>query len=486
MNPKSACSTTRLFFGLTTGLVHEEDIKKISSDRRKLQDMAIKISEDMNVKIIRNQKYDDYKKILIIRDPYARLVSSFVFLMAGYHIFENLTLPNPEFIHKMSTMMYNCNKNYSSHFPQYPRNLYLPDTLPSDIQEGMINFKHKPSFRNFVKLAEKIGSDLLQHHINSQFNPHHHFILPPSLKGTKFDKIIRVDNLSNELNEIAKSFGKSIQSLKLNSSEYSSSLKINMSDVDLSQYVKQNGRVYPTWEHFYDDELRAIVEKLFYKDLLAYKLSFLKDYAEVTRFLTVPEHHADFLKLKLHAEMLLEQDKEVREKAAAEAREKAEAEAREKTLAEAREKAKKQQLELPRSLPGMITVLNTLNEKLLSNIEKMTQVADNLLALEGVSGEASVRFTGKLEAAVNSAEALNSELLRIGELNKKAEKPTPEEPKPDWEKLDKLKTSVILMLEYHSKSISDMEHYIAEQKKFISLLNEESSSSKHCKIRKFM
>ncbi len=152
----------------------------------------------------------------------------------------------------------------------------------------MLDFKKHASFRNFVKLCAEIGDNHLNVHFGSQLHRNDSAITD-ILKQPKFNKIIRLENLTQELDKIAATFGKKVEIPVVNGCNYKNPLTIPMWDIDIREHIKKHGFVFPDWKYFLDDEIRAIAKRLFPRDFQLYQLSSLTDSSRELQELLSPE-----------------------------------------------------------------------------------------------------------------------------------------------------------------------------------------------------
>lgn len=250
-SPKAGCSTLKLFFAAMNNIPLPSPIH--------VHLVVDQIQESIQKSIvIERKRYEDYQKLLIIREPHSRFVSTFISYNQHYDFLKLIELPLELFIKNLAAIIYlpTC----------------IPPLIPEIIRNLMINFKDKPSFKNFARIVEKIGNDSLNHHIGAQLN-YYLFCIYPEIMETQFDKLIKLDFLTEELDKIAKSFGKNVEIKSLNRAEYNPELEINISDMDLRVFQKDFGLNFPKWVYFLDDEIKGIIRRLFAKDIELYDLN---------------------------------------------------------------------------------------------------------------------------------------------------------------------------------------------------------------------
>jgi hypothetical protein len=204
------------------------------------------------------RNYDEYKKILIVREPYSRLVSGFLSVIVRQlpHL---ATLSVEDYIAYLSTLVY---------LP-----VYMPRVLPLDVRNAMLCFKDNPTFKNFVTLIEKIGMDALDHHLGPQFCTYHCQLFP-DIYQMHFDMIITIDDLSKELVKIARSFGKRVDIGHANVTTYNPELTmLGVGETRMDRYLTQHGSNFPTWQYFYDPEILALVNAWYARDFAFYHIA---------------------------------------------------------------------------------------------------------------------------------------------------------------------------------------------------------------------
>lgn len=272
-SPKCGCTTIKAF---------HFSLNKISliEYHENVHELPIVAIEDLG-------KYQDYQKILFIRNPLSRLVS-FLFqkflpnlleipynpqdLKSGSEQEEILTIN--KCVAQFLTLSDEACKDriisllYAAYISQDKT-----AKIPESIQIDMLKFKQHPSFRNLINIIIQIPDIELENHVGPQSI--NSFEKCPPVEQIKFDRIINLEYLTQELERINKLFGNKAIIQKLNSVRRNLHFDRNLSNENIFSYLKQYGFLCPDWKIFYDKELIQIVETKFNKDFALYKHSFL-------------------------------------------------------------------------------------------------------------------------------------------------------------------------------------------------------------------
>ena len=217
-NAKCGCSTLKkIFYEIAEGVFFSGD--NIQTVMGYLNSHKYFVPKD------ELEQYGHYKKIIVVRDPWSRLVSFYI----------NKTI----FTNKESNLdIYGIFKavNYSFH----------------DIVHIMLTMK----------------PELFQHHLELQSS---------GLEDIEFDRIILLSEMSRELPSVLQSLGVDIGKLRSlalhsNSTTYDSSLTEKVMYLKPKEFEKF--QQMPSFHSFYNEKLINIVAKIYERDLLKFNLTY--------------------------------------------------------------------------------------------------------------------------------------------------------------------------------------------------------------------
>jgi len=175
-----------------------------------------------------NKSYDDYYKILILRNPYKRFISGFLQDCTDNqnNFYRNFDITFKEF----------CN---------YLKEIYY---LPNVYYENCL-------LTNNHKFKNKLSA-----HLESQYVEIHNYL---DYFDHKFDKIIFTENINDLLIDLNNKLNKNIDISIGNQKSY-----VNY-DIDIKN-IKVNliatGHPYPHLSKFYNDDIKKIVEEIYEED----------------------------------------------------------------------------------------------------------------------------------------------------------------------------------------------------------------------------
>lgn len=211
--PKAACSfVLNIFFNHMFDQNFNEytNVHKIRQDYYQIIKNQIKFNDLVDGK---------YLKIKIVRNPYHRIVSSYIF-----------------------SIFYSKNSQNSSFFD------FLMKFINNKIDDKFIYYHTEPQYNNYDKYIDKIikieeiGIELQE--IDKQ-------------KNTKlYDSYLTMNNILESKGEIKKNNDENFCGYKI----------FQLNDI-LTNFV-------PPYVNFYNDEIKLLVEKIFIKDIKKYKYKF--------------------------------------------------------------------------------------------------------------------------------------------------------------------------------------------------------------------
>jgi len=126
-------------------------------------------------------------------------------------------------------------------------------TWPIDVRDKNLNSENF-SFKDLVRYVYKTPDHFLEEHLQSQMY---------GLDNIKFNKVVRLENFKNEMNEIC-------DILDIDKRDFRNTNKSPITSFDGHAYdmtPKEFGDNLPSYEFFYNDILKKIVEKKFQRDV---------------------------------------------------------------------------------------------------------------------------------------------------------------------------------------------------------------------------
>ncbi|AVL94847.1 sulfotransferase [Moumouvirus australiensis] len=193
-------------------------------------------------------KYKDYKKILIVRDPYERAVSAFITMMGYFGWTQYTDLSDEKFVEWFW-------ENYNRKNEQFK---IINDVNKS--REQVIAYKKNPSFRNFLNILDSTDINFMNEHLSPQ--SYNYFF--PKIEKNSFDSIVNIKDLNNWLKSFNKQHNIEGEIKNINQVPYNG-LNDKMCDINIVEYFKKQIG-YPNWIYFYDKEIKEKVEKIYASD----------------------------------------------------------------------------------------------------------------------------------------------------------------------------------------------------------------------------
>jgi hypothetical protein len=203
-SPKCACQSIGFWFLNTLDMEEEPDFRMLSRYRVQPKEIS---------------DYNDYLKVLFIRDPLSRLVSFYAQWVIAHD-------------------------------------------APWCFADKKARFTLKGrTFRHFIYVLEH----LWEHDL-----PFQHHLLPQTdrIGPTKFDKTVLVNTLSEGLEDLNRHFGITADCRRRNVQSYNTSLQQRGTDRQPA-WLKRNGTPSTKW--FFDEETTEIAEKIYRDDLALFR-----------------------------------------------------------------------------------------------------------------------------------------------------------------------------------------------------------------------
>lgn len=215
------------------------------------------------------EEYKSYHKILVIRNPYERFISGFL---------EDLL--NVNFYKTMDVTFYNYCRFLKDIYDKPEVDYYISNGIKTQING--LTTKQKCNFKN--KLLGHI-STLKKEVYNDMF-----------FFDFKIDKIIETKNLTKYLNEIKESYNINVDvNFVGNKKDYLEKVNYSMLNISINEIIR--GIKYPSFQYFYNEEIKEIVRLLYDEDFqlfndLNYEHEF--DHFEIPESLTLEFERAIF------------------------------------------------------------------------------------------------------------------------------------------------------------------------------------------------
>jgi len=170
-----------------------------------------------------NEYWGDYYKFIVCRNPWKRIVS------------------------------YYKNKKVAVWWKN--------STWPIDIRQQNMNSENF-TFRDLVNFVCDTPDQYLEQHIQSQTS---------ELGDLKFDKIVRLEDYANGMNHVCDHLGIDVRDFRNPNKTLETANKVNVSDLSPKEFNTDN---MPSYECFYDDELKEMVGQYFKKDIEYFSYKF--------------------------------------------------------------------------------------------------------------------------------------------------------------------------------------------------------------------
>ena len=233
-SPKCACTSIKIYYASICTCYKNLEITNIHRNIGPLKENEI----------IDIDQYTNYKKLWIARNPYDRLVSGFLYLLNNFVTYVYRTLPDQKFagwFGKRYMKNQDINKSY----------------------QQIIEYKNHPSFRNFVKILLTIDIKTANKHISLQSLPYFCHVLNKS----NFDEIVNIRYLNDRLHKLNEELGVS-GNITISNITHFNDDTTHICDVNIIEYTKQHNKTYPRYQYFYDNEIKADVDKIYHEDFL--------------------------------------------------------------------------------------------------------------------------------------------------------------------------------------------------------------------------
>lgn len=192
------------------------------------------------------EEYNNYYKILVLRNPYERFISSI--------------LEDTNTLYKDVSIDLTFRD-----FCKYLEKIY--DTPHVDYIIDKNNDKIKLPFylTNLTNSTNsiEITKNLLTHHLEGQIKQTYYDILKV---GEKFDKIIMLDQLQDTLEFIKDKYKLSTNIFHVNTKCKSPDVNLDIINTNINDF--KNISCFPTYDKFYNDEIKNICEKIYSDDFI--------------------------------------------------------------------------------------------------------------------------------------------------------------------------------------------------------------------------
>lgn len=224
-NAKCGSGSAKIWYLSTIGVLPEQ------TEHHREPDKFLGMSVHDHIRLNRDKfsatkddliRHSDYKKIILVRSPWRRLVSFYCdkILKPDNHL-ERLNI---------------CTEG------RYPTAM---------------------TFREFVRHISGIPNECLEDHLRSQTYGRSHLV---------FDHVIRLENLQSEITQLSQALGltKTLVFPRRNKTTYCSLTQEYVCDKKPDQFS-----ISPTYKYFYDDEIIDIVAEKYAVDIKCFGYSFL-------------------------------------------------------------------------------------------------------------------------------------------------------------------------------------------------------------------
>ena len=225
--PKSACSYVMQLLAYQLGVIYHSE-----SPHTFRMEWYGRCSPELKSCVYLDPSWYKFK---VIRNPYDRMVSSYLYSMVT---------------------------------------AFIPDKILRATIPGIVR-RHDISFTRFLEYAENVVAQgyKIDNHVKAQHKPWEwEYFLEG--KPTLYNKIVKIENLEQDLDEVRKATGIDYPtSFKETPSHYA--VRRNVSNfVGDVPYGRLRNKIPTDYGHFYNDELKERVGKLMERDLLVYNYSF--------------------------------------------------------------------------------------------------------------------------------------------------------------------------------------------------------------------
>lgn len=194
------------------------------------------------------EEYKDYHKVFIFRDPYKRFISAFLQdIYYAYNMdYYNKDIPFYDYCLFLKNNYDKSNINYLEYNGIfYDLNHNLTDNNCSSIFSNLL-------ITNLRTVKKELYNDL-------------------NLLEFKIDESLNLDDLSNYLKNLNRKNSLDINIIKSNVKTYDKNLKINAFNINLCEFARNINKLIPTYEYFYNEEIKSIVNILYKEDFDLYK-----------------------------------------------------------------------------------------------------------------------------------------------------------------------------------------------------------------------
>ncbi|BCS83213.1 sulfotransferase protein family [Cotonvirus japonicus] len=236
-NPKCACSSVKHYY-IT---INDEKFKNVDKSNVHAVVWCHPFTDV--------DKYKDYKKYAIVRDPYERAVSAFVTMMGYFGLEAYHNYNDEEFINW-----------FWNNFNMREESLKIINDV-SKSREEIIAYKKNPSFRNFVNILLSTNIENMNEHLSPQTRAY----FCPKYDKNSFDEIIDIKNLNPWLENLNKKLNLNGEIKNINKVNYNDDT-VKMCDVNIVDYFYKNKRNFPKWIYFYDQDIKNKIEKIYASD----------------------------------------------------------------------------------------------------------------------------------------------------------------------------------------------------------------------------